>query len=288
MNKNHYKSDLIPDTIVNSIKRNNYECFDKPNQHNTNSNFCKISEGNSKLFAYGDSHLFSLMPALERVAKNNNIELTYTGYSGCAPLLGVYSYREDQNEKNCYELNSKIFNYVKKGNFNKVFLAARWTYYNTGDYTGPKIQHLYTKQKKEISKENTIRTFRYGVRNTFKQYSDANIDVYLMLQVPAQESHPTKIYYKSFLKDKISTSKLNYNSVDFNKSQRNQYLANSIILEESSYFENITIINPHEVMCKNNKCPVGDEYNSYYFDDDHLSMEGSLKLKELIEKNIIN
>ena len=39
------------------------------------------------------------------------------------------------------------------------------------------------------------------------------------------------------------------------------------------------VIDPTDSMCKGDVCLVGDKNKSYYFDDDHLSIFGSYKLK---------
>ncbi len=66
-----------------TIKRIDYaqECFDIPFAYSTTGNwFCKIGKSQSPpvLFAYGDSHAFSLIPALEMYAQQNNQTILFS------------------------------------------------------------------------------------------------------------------------------------------------------------------------------------------------------------------
>lgn len=80
------------------------ECFDRPFAYKKDGEwFCNLGDKNNKtlIFAYGDSHALSMVPALEFFAKQNDINIQFTGASGCPSLLGVQSMRGDADiEKN--------------------------------------------------------------------------------------------------------------------------------------------------------------------------------------------
>lgn len=287
MNIKPNKLGKIPENILKTIERGNYECFDKPQQHLKNSDFCKISEGNIKLFSFGDSHSYSLLPAIENIAKRNKLELTYTGYSGCPPLINIYTYRKDQNEKNCYELNNKVISYIKENNIKNVILSSRWSYYTEGNYSGSDIQYIYNNDKQDINQETSINSFKLGLNNTFKEYSKANVHVYIILQIPLQEKNPDQILYRSIINNNLNILEIEKRSISLENHNKFQRKTNEIILEEAKSFDNVTIIDPTPIMCNETHCPIGNKNESYYFDDDHLSIAGSLKLKNLIEKNIL-
>lgn len=278
----------VSKSVLNTIQRGTFDCFDKPQQHLSSTEFCKLSKGSTKLFAFGDSHSYSLLPAIENIAKKNGFELIYSGYSGCPPLIGIYTYRKDQKEKNCHELNNKVISYIRENNIKNVILSSRWSYYTEGNYSGSDIQYIYSTDKKDINKEESINSFRLGLQKTFKEYYKSNVNVYIFLQVPLQEKNPDQILYKSLLNNKISNSEIEKNSISLEKHKKFQEKTNSIILEEARLFNNITIIDPTPIICNKNTCPIGNENESYYFDDDHLSITGSHKVQNLIEKNILN
>lgn len=285
-NKYPYKLGLVPDTVLGSIKRGDYECFDKPGQHIANNDFCTLTKGTKKILAFGDSHSYSVLPAIESIAKDNDLEFTYTGYSGCPPLIGIYPNRQDQDDKNCNELNNKVMSYVSDNNIDYLILSARWTYYTEGDYSGSDIQYLYSKDNSNISQENSIETFRSGVKDTFERYSRSGTKVLVLLQVPLQEVNPDKIFYSSLVNNDLSKAKIIEKSVSVKKHNEFQKRTNDILIQEANKFDSISIIDPATGMCGSTNCSVGNNHESYYFDDDHLSISGSMKLKNLIEKNI--
>lgn len=275
-------------SFTDSMERRDYECFDKLYQHNSENEFCTITEGEKSILAFGDSHSYSLLPAIEQVAKENSLQLTYTGYSGCPPLIDTYpAGRKDQEEKSCYELNNKIKNSILGNLYDYVLLTARWTYYTEGDYKGEGMQLIYNDSDKDINQENSIKAFKSGVKNTFAEYSKSNSKIYIMLQVPMQDKKPDEILFASSKNKNINVDLLRKNSVSFDKHADFQKMTNDIIRKEASNFKNIKIIDPTSTMCNNDECSVGDEKSSFYLDNDHLSILGSLKLHELLEENIL-
>jgi hypothetical protein len=276
----------IPESVLKSMERRDYECFDQEFLHRKDNDFCKITAGDKKLFAFGDSHLYSSLPAIEFVSKELGYELTYAGYSGCPPLINVYPHRSDQNNKNCNILNEKVIKYITDQKIDYVFLAARWSYYTEGDYLGGGIQYLLSHEDEYVSRKNSLSAFRKGLNATFKMYSRTEAKVVLMLQVPMQEKHPKNIYYNSIVSEKVKQVLLNTSSVSMAKHLEFQRKTNEIISEEAQKFSNIILIDATKSMCVDQVCPVGDEFKSYYFDDDHLSIYGNNKLKEILIDSI--
>lgn len=274
--------------FTKSMVRGDYECFSKAYQHSPDSEFCTITEGEKKLFAYGDSHSYSLLPAIEELARENNLQLSYTGYSGCPPLIDInLGGRTDQQENSCYLLNNKVRQLIKLGTYDYILLAARWTYYTEGNYDNSEFQYIYNQDNEELSQENSLKTFKQSIKDTFYEYSTSPSQVFVMLQVPMQVRNPDNIYFKSITDNKIDINALENNSISLNKHLEFQQRTNEIIKQEAEKYQNINIIDPTDTFCSKENCPVGSIDTSFYFDDDHLSISGSLELKQLLKKHII-
>lgn len=281
-----YKLGFVPDSVLSSIKRSEYECFSKAYQHAADSDFCTISNGDKKIFAYGDSHSYSSLPAIESIAKERGYELTYTGYGGCPPLLGVYPDRKDQADKDCHALNDKVMDYISSSDIDTVILTARWTYYTAGNYDGGDYQYIRSSQEQPFDQPTSITAFKRGVQDTFAAYAKTNAHVIVLLQVPMQTANPDQIFYNSLIDEHLDIKKLETSSITLQQHKQFQQPTNDIIIAEAAKYPNITVIDPTMMMCNNINCPVGNEIMSYYFDDDHLSTSGSLKLRDLIDKSI--
>ncbi|GAL07090.1 O-antigen acetylase [Photobacterium aphoticum] len=272
----------LPNSIIESMVRGNYPSFDKEGLDKQKNIMTELSKGREKLVLLGDSHMYSILPVLDKIAHSKNINLNYAGYSGCPPLFEVYPIRNDQNIKNCNELNKKAFDFILSNEVRSVFLAARWTYYTEGDYSGKDMQLLALSSKDKSGNLNSILSFEKGVSETFKKYHDNNIKLYVMLQVPLQEYNPDYIMYHSISNGKLSLDKLLNNSISNEKNRIFQYKTNEIIKSEALKYKNITVIDPNEILCDNKRCAVGNDKYSYYFDDDHLSIKGAYLLEPLI------
>ena len=90
-------------------------------------------------------------------------------------------------------------------------MAARWTYYTEGDYSGGGIQYLVNQETQGESRHNSITALKKGLKSTFKMYSKTKTKVIVMLQVPMQESSPRSIYYSSLISGKLNQELLKKN-----------------------------------------------------------------------------
>ena len=115
----------------------NTECLDKirAQEDFNQKGICYLGDKNQKktnFIIFGDSHTLPFYQLLDDHFKRSNKKAILTGYSGCPPLIGVYSIRSDQKDKNCKELNNKVFHFAKNNNIKNILLISLWTYY-TGE-----------------------------------------------------------------------------------------------------------------------------------------------------------
>ena len=277
----------IPDSVISSFTRGNYECFDKDYRHSPESRFCAITAGETTLFATGDSHLYSVLPVIETISNEQDIQLTYASYSGCPPLVGIYPSRPDQLVRDCSALNDKVSRHIAEGRYDHVFVAARWSYYTRGDYSGDTFQHLSLNEGEKSSAEGSLAAFKHGLNETFKRYSELDTHFSIMLQVPMQVKNAHAIYYDSIASGQLKQSLLEQHSVTEAKHLDFQRSTNQLIINEANKYRNITIIDPTEPLCHSGVCSVGNVSTSHYYDDDHLSVLGSYQLQDMISHAIV-
>jgi peptidoglycan/LPS O-acetylase OafA/YrhL len=270
----------LPVNIIDSIKRQPAKCFNVKNSHTKSEWFCSINKDNEDpydYFLFGDSHMFSMLPAMERFSVENGYKGAYVGYNGCPPLINVIPLRTDQTEKNCFNLNARIIRYVIKNNIKNVVIVARWTYYSTGSYSSTDFSYLGTEQSSNKSKEKSFKVFKDGMLSTIQKFSDANVKVFLLLQVPQQKKSSESLYVKA-LKFGINNDSLEFVSVDRKVNAELQAKVNSFLYSLAKDFDNLILIDPQKTFCNTNKCIVGNAESSYYFDGNHLSAYGALML----------
>ena len=280
---------ILPYKIEQSMKgheKNN--CFDIKFAHLNKIEkwFCEIGKKNKNIsfVILGDSHALSFKKVLDVAAIEKNSKGIFVGYSGCLPLLDIYTLRPNQVEHNCKSLNTKIFKYVKNNKIKKVFLVARWTYYTDGNYENTEFSHTSIFDNFSSNKKNSRLAFEYGLKNTIKKYNEIGVKIIFIHQVPLQVFSPDYIYLYSLKKNKSNYIKFIYElSVDYKK----HALLQKFVKDKVNIFSKNPLfyqIDPEFIFCDKKKCTVGQHDMSYYSDDDHLSTSGSMKLKDEIKK----
>lgn len=260
------------------------ECSDISHAYEKSADwFCKLGEQTSQpsIFAYGDSHALSLIPAIEKFGIENKINILLASSSGCPPILGIQSMRGVAwtDRYNCQKLNDRIFEYVKSNrNIKSILLIARWTYY-TGGTTKPfEINPLSTDGATDFSVDVKLEkkiissrvSFDYGIQLTIEKYRNIGVRIIFFEDNPLQLYDPKDALRKSWRTD----ASINRLSVTTKEHKNNQSWISSRFKNISS--EMATIVNFDKLLCKSDICPLVDEGKFLYSDDDHLSVDGAM------------
>lgn len=266
------------DNLINSAKRSTRidECFDIPEAHKAAHWFCHLNKKNkpARIFAYGDSHALNFLPVFEDIALRNDVDILFTGFSGCPPLLGIYSIRGDQKLKNCHDLNERVFNYVINKGITDVFLMGRWAYYTDGRYSGEEINFLRLFENiDEYTKEASRKAFEQGLNKTISNYTKAGVRVHIVKDTPMQVGG-LKDNFRQIQMSVNPQKRINEISVSLKQHKNLQKFVNTQI---GMYKQknNVDIIDLDRIYCQSKVCPFASRTQSYYFDMDHLSIAGA-------------
>lgn len=250
------------------------ECFDIPYAFEKNGDwFCKLGDKTIRpsLFAYGDSHALSLIPAIHKFGVENGRQILFSGSSGCPPLLGVQSLRgaEWRKKYNCQRLNERIFEYVRDNRIESVLLIARWTYYSGGAARPKEINHISMNEGQEATYDFSRASFEYGLQQTIKKYEEIGVRIYIVEDVPQQIYDPKDAMKKS----KLNDASINKLSVTL-KEHKNHQSWVSDQFRKTVDGRGIAI-NFDSALCGHDLCSLVSQGKFLYFDDDHLSVEGA-------------
>ena len=280
--------EVLPEHIVRSFEGSDRksECFDKANVHVRDDWTCTIGDVQKKpsFLVAGDSHALSVLDVFDAAAKHQQVSGIFVGASGCPPLQGVHALREDQDDKNCFELNRRILDYVISSGIKFVYLVGRWTYYTDGGYDGRDFSYLGLNEDDAKSANISRMAFENGVRMTIDSFNKKNISVKFIAQIPEQAYDPKQVYRKLYIDDKIDYNQIKKYSVKKSEHIKMQSYVSSIIGKK---FHG-EIIDFSDVFCIEDRCYIGDENGSYYLDDDHLSKNGSKMILSMVEKILEN
>lgn len=277
----------IPAELATSFERglNAYECFDLPTPHISEKWGCIIGKNeadkNIDFMVFGDSHLLVTYGAFKQAAENTNTKGFYAGIRQCTPFLGVHALRPDQQERNCFQLNKRVWEYARDNKIPQVIFVARWSYYTVGGYNGDQFSYIGTTKDTTKNQENSIKAFEQGLAQTIEAYESIGTKVTLVQQVPQQKFIPEEIYYKAYDSDNVLTA-LNAMSVNKAEHQAMQsYVTNLFQLTQKKY-PSLEIADFTNTFCEDS-CLVGTKKQSFYHDKDHLSVTGAQQIIKNIE-----
>jgi len=282
-----YERFSMPSDVASTIERstNAYACFDLPYPHTSEKWGCDIGAGDSAdnydFLVWGDSHLLVSFNSFVTAAQNTDQKGFYAGIRQCTPFLGVHALRYDQEERNCYQLNKRVFEFVKSKKIPKLILVSRWSYYSTGGYDGDTYSYIGLSPDSDRSPEMTRKAYLSGLEHTIAAYSEIGVEVVFMEQVPQQKFHPEELYYLAFSGGDPGEN-LNRFSVAKEEHLSMQKFVMDVFRYEVGKHDNLSILYTTDVYC-DDKCSVGTDKHSFYFDQDHVSVEGAKKLVPAIE-----
>ena len=254
-------------------------CFDRPYNHSSDEWGCLLGTKKEKVdfILFGDSHALSLKSIVDKIAIERGLSVFFTGSSGCPPFIGAFPNRPDQVTNNCKALNDRVLNYARKQQVNGIIFSARWSYYIDGSYDGTGAQLIARSKDGPFTKENSIKAFNNSFLETVKEYKENNIPIYLISQPPQQTSSPETFYFR--------TTRGIGSIYDFSVTRdKFESLERIPVTTFKSFEDEINFFHIIDEFCDEDKCLVGEVNKSFYYDDDHLSTYGSMKLKGIIEE----
>ncbi len=283
----------LPEAINQSFSvSNNNHCFGLEGSHLKKSEkwYCEV--GNNKaaisFIVIGDSHASASIPGFEIAAIKKNTKGIVAGYAGCPGLLSIQSIRPDNKIKDCLMLSKKIFNYVKEKKIKNIFFVSRWNYYTGDEYNRNEFQPITSSDNLFSNKKNSKKDFIKGLEYTIKSYNDIDVKPIFVYQAPLQLYDPEFVYLNAydFNNNKIDLNKLEKFSVNLKKNLDSQkFIRKNIqILKKSNY--NIKEIDLNDLFCNKVKCLIGNEKNSFYGDNDHLSKEGAKFINKILYEKL--
>ncbi len=260
------------------LSRRAAECFNQVLVHQRVDWLCNIgAQGDSVDFLItGDSHALSLLDTFDDVARANGTHGVFAGLSGCPPLRGVYVLRPGQTERDCHQLNERVYNYVRERRIKTVILVARWTYYTDGGYDGANIAYLGLTPDIRPTVALSREAFAVGVDRTFSAFATLGTHILVVLQVPDQLYPPQQVFTKLFAEKSGSDSSiLRTLSVSVTEHLRLQRYSRSKIAALAARYAEVRIINLDPQYCDSLYCLIGDDLKSRYHDREHLSLQGA-------------
>jgi peptidoglycan/LPS O-acetylase OafA/YrhL len=272
----------VPASVANSFVRSQRaeNCFDFDNIDVVRNWKCEIGDSASNTASYfivGDSHSLALFDVLDKTGKRHGVKGYFSGVSGCTPFLNVFALRPDQVLYDCHNFNKRVYEFVESNEIDFLILVARWTYYTDGGYDGKNFSYIGLSEDSEKSKAVSRAAFAEGLRETVAAYTRIGVKVSVVRQMPQQLFDPQDIYHRAYM-EKDPQGALDYFSVSAERHDLLQEYVDTLFNQTTGNYDLWSYDDLASDLCAR-KCVIGTADESYYFDDDHLSIAGTHQIE---------
>jgi len=154
-------------------------------------------QSNPKLsfIVWGDSHAATSMPMISELAANRGL----SGLGAAMPSSPPLPDTMNGWNKDLLEWNAGVLDLIEEKNIQNVFLIARWSSYveKVADYdllfgTDPSQTFVYDKQTITRTPDKAFQAFERSIRKLCQRLTEAGRHVYIVPQVPEQNSSPRR------------------------------------------------------------------------------------------------
>lgn len=224
-----------------------------------------------KFFVWGDSHAMALAGVLDSLGHENDLRGIMASCSAEIPLLGVWT---PARNSETIDWNDSILEYVKTRRVSNVILVSRWSAYIQGLPDGRRDLLIADRDSNRADRRQTGDVFRRGLERTLKQLIALDARVWIVKQVPLQESNPEPAVVRAALFGQKVPQGI---SGEIHRERHR--VANSIIDEVAKQYPEVRVLNPAEFCFDEyGYSRIGSEEGIFYADDDHLSPLGADRL----------
>ena len=217
---------------------------------------------------WGDSHAESMLPAVHESAINNQVKGMFIGRGGCLPLIGAAQILPKYYDR-CMQQNEKAIEYISKHpNLKRVILISRWSIYAMGERFEREFgKPVFIKDHltENISIDENKEVFSRSLKRTLAKLKELGREIIIVRQVPETEFNIPDAYSKTLMFNYVVELEPKFSAY----LKRNEFVNSTFDEMREKY--SLSFVNPHEVICNNEKCSVlSSDGVPIYRDSNHL------------------
>ena len=256
-------------------------------------------ENTKKIVLIGDSHADALEFKLNEELKQNNLSLFRFKTRMYLDDFDFVDRKTKKNDENYLKNNLQIEKFLKENSNLIIVFHQRWSviflesWFDNEEGYKEESKLESSNYFEPINKETSSLKERQryiidGFKSQINKIINQGHKLILIYPVPEMGFTPHRLLYKKYLLDK----NLFKNSIPILSGSYEVYKKrNKLIFEvlDSIQDQNIHRIYPHKFFCNKliiNRCIANDENNILYYNDDHLSINGSKPIVDEIINEI--
>ncbi len=235
----------------------------------------------------GDSHAQAIFVGLSELFKKHNSRLQLRAGAACPPFYDLTVQHIGHPEECKDVMNGYLDAVIKDKSIKTVVLTSRGPLYLTGQGFGDgdaiflKIKSKHVEAKSDV---DFSPIFADAIARTLKMLLEAEKKVIYIVDAPEMGFAPELcVDARPF---KIVDNKKAVCGIprDIFEKRNENYL--KIVATQSQAFPNVRFLYPSKHLCDEQFCYAKKDGVIFYRDDDHLSLEGGLRIGKFLEKEI--
>lgn len=241
----------------------------------------------------GDSHMWALTQGLREVMDEHEINYYILSHTSCLPLSGFKGHGVDENY-DCTDFIESAFEWANENGVKTVVLSARFSLYLNGDRFdngeggveagNPFFVDLSSTEKSRWNdadrRQRVLNAYEARITELAKSFN-----VVLISPIPeAGWNVPSQA-----IKNKLFMGTDSGITTSFNNYDARAGKVNEVFDSLSKKLPNVYVAHVYSALCSDEtgRCINADATgNYYYYDDDHLSNAGALRVAPIIVKEI--
>ena len=238
---------------------------------------CKYFNDKTKFATFGDSHVNEISYSLAEELQKKNIGISHHSFTGCMPILRNFN----DNLSTCQEWVKNTVKFIKENDdIEYVVINFRYSYYLNGEHRNKnKTESRVFKSNLKYSEKKKI---IFDSLDFIVSELSNKKKIFIVLPFPELDLDVRKLVFSNDLKNK------NINKT-YGTNLRKYYKRNSDIMKwftSKEFPHNFYLIDPKQFLCNETDCFIVNNNKLLYYDDDHLSLNGTNLLAKIILKKI--
>jgi hypothetical protein len=235
--------------------------------------FCRFGNGASgkiDLLLWGDSHASALLAPVLKYTEARGLTVGLAARGACPPLLGIRRSPPTDYNKGCPGFNTAVVAFIRDNDIPAVIMAGRWSLYWTRSWAvvDGASSPATSREALQTAMHRTLDTLKARAVLFVEQWPEAKYDVPRAYLVLSRLGRPI--------------DSLSFDLPSHMKRQRAVVDA----LDRVASSGNMVRIDPAGVLCGSGRCLVEAEGKLLYRDSHHLTVDGSMLLYPLIEREL--
>lgn len=241
-----------------------------------------VQQPKHSILLLGDSHaghLHSIMRVL-----SNEYQVAWMQYG--LPLYQTYndseSQKEIQEKKDIYQ---NFVPFLQKNTYDTAIIAYRYDYRVRGVDIVKRASVLYPLKSLESNEQDPYLVLYKALKDTVRLLKENGVkEIYFMDSLPQASANVPQSSNTLARLFGYSTEKVNkYLGESFAHYEERVAPTRAVLEQIAQEDTQVHILEPAQCFAGSSGYEVVDEEHAFYYDDDHISVEGALKLKPLLE-----